>query len=67
MNTKHHAHANNNYVKNVHTVFILVNENFACVRRKNDERKKLGFFPVHIPLRCGVSVFRVCIPLAVVP
>ena len=34
------------------------------VQRKNDERKRLGFFPVRIPVKGVVSVFKVSVPLS---
>ena len=34
------------------------------VQRKNDERKRWGVFPVRIPVKGGVSVFKVSVPLS---
>ena len=34
------------------------------VQRKNHERKRWGFYPVRIPIKGGVSVFKVSIPLS---
>ena len=34
------------------------------VQQKNHERKRWGYFPVRIPLKGGVSVFKVSVPLS---
>ena len=36
------------------------------VMRKNNEQKRWGYFPVRIPIKGGVSVFKVSIPLATI-
>ena len=34
------------------------------VQRKNHERKRWGYFPVRIPIKGGISVFKVSVPLS---
>ena len=33
------------------------------VQRKNHERKRWGYYPVRIPIKGGISVFKVSVPL----
>ena len=34
------------------------------VQRKNHERKRWGYYPVRIPIKGGISVFKVAVPLS---
>lgn len=34
------------------------------VQRKNHERKRWGYYPVRIPIKGGISVFKVSVPLS---
>lgn len=48
---------------NTHLILFRMGKLRLSVHRKNEMRKKYGFYPVRIPLNKGISVLKVSVPL----